>query len=111
MEQDAVKLYLKEGTAIEVLFDDGITKLYDMEKLFKKYPWVSALKDRSLFLKGRLLGWGSVVWNDEIDVDVETVYDYGDVVVSPSDADQIILGYRLKKARLKEGLTQEELSQ
>ena len=111
MEQDAVKLYLKEGTAIEVLFGDGITKRYDMVKLFKKYPWVSTLKDRSLFLKGRLLGWGSIVWNDEIDVDAETVYDCGETVASPSDADQIILGYRLKKARLKEELTQEELSQ
>ena len=46
MEQDAVKLYLKEGTVIEVLFDDGITKRYDMEKLFAKYPWVSSLKVR-----------------------------------------------------------------
>lgn len=111
MEQDAVKLYLKEGTAIEVLFDDGVTKRYDMERLFAKYPWASALKDRTLFLKGKLLGWGSIVWNDEIDVDTETVYDCGETVASPSDAEHIILGYRLKKARLKEKLTQEELSE
>ena len=111
MEQDAVKLYLKEGTVIEVLFDDGITKRYDMERLFAKYPWVSSLKDRSLFLKGRLLGWGSIVWNDEIDVDAETVYDCGETVVSPLDAEQIVFGYRLKKAWLKAELTQEELSE
>ena len=111
MEQDADKLYLKEGTVIEVLFDDGITKRYDMEKLFAKYPWVSALQDRALFLKGRLLGWGSIVWNDEIDVDAETVYDCGETVASPSDAEQIVFGYRLKKARLKAELTQEELSE
>lgn len=92
MKQDAVKLYLREGTVIEVLFDDGITKRYDMEKLFAKYPWVSALQDRTLFLKGRLLGWGSIVWNDEIDVDAETVYDCGETVASPSDAEQVVLG-------------------
>ena len=111
MEQDAVKLYLKEGTAIEVLFDDGLTKRYDMSRLFAKYPWTSALSDRSLFLKGKLLGWGSVVWNDDIDVDTETIYEFGQTVESPEDAEQIILGYRLKKARLEEELTQEELSE
>ena len=111
MEQDAVKLYLKEGTTIEVLFDDGVTKRYDMCRLFSKYPWVSALNDRKLFLKGRLLGWGSIVWNDDIDVDTETVYEFGDPVDSPEDAEQIILGYRLKKARLDNELTQEELSE
>ena len=111
MEQDAVKLYLKEGTKIEVLFDDGLTKRYDMERLFTKYPWVSALKDRGLFLQGKLLGWGSIVWNEEIDVDAETVYDCGDTVDSPADADQLIFGYRLKKARLEAELTQSELSE
>ena len=63
-----------------------------------------------MFLKGRLLGWGSIVWNDEIDVDAETVYDCGKTVASPSDAEQVVFGYRLKKARLKAELTQEELS-
>lgn len=111
MEQDAVKLYLKEGTTIEVLFDDGKTKRYDMKRLFSKYEWTSALKDRNLFLKGKLLGWGSIVWNDEIDVDSETVYEFGETVDSPADADQIIFGYRLKKARLEAELTQGELSE
>ena len=111
MEQDAVKLYLKEGTKLEVLFDDGLTKRYDMERLFTKYPWVSALKDRRLFLQGKLLGWGSIVWNEEIDVDAETVYDCGDTVDSPADADQLIFGYRLKKARLEAELTQSDLSE
>ena len=111
MKQDAVKLYLKEGTAIEVLFDDGLTKRYDMARLFIKYPWASALKERSLFLKGKLLGWGSIVWNDDIDVDSETVYEFGETVESPEDAEQIILGYRLKKARLEEELTQEEVAE
>lgn len=111
MEQEAVKLYLKEGTVIEVLFADGLTKRYDMARLFAKYPWVSALNDRKLFLKGKLLGWGVVVWNEDIDVSPDTVYEFGDTVDSPEDAEQIILGYRLKKARLEEELTQEELSE
>ena len=111
MEQEAVKLYLKEGTVIEVLFADGRTKRYDMAGLFAKYPWVSALNDRKLFLKGKLLGWGVIVWNEDIDVSPDTVYEFGDTVDSPEDAEQIILGYRLKKARLEEELTQEELSE
>lgn len=106
----AIKLYLKEGTNLEVLFDDGVTKRYDILKLSNKYPQLLALKDRDLFLKGRLMGWGGVIWNDELDVESETIYEDGETVDNNDNVSAIVLGYKLKDLRKNEGLTQEELS-
>ena len=111
MSYKAVKLYLKQDTTIRVLFDDGITKEYDVLSLSKKYPQLNALKDRKLFLKGKLFGWGGVVWNDDLDLDADTIYEDGVTVESEEKATEIILGYNIKQARLKKQLTQEELSQ
>lgn len=77
MSYKAVKLYLKQDTTIRVLFDDGIIKEYDVLSLSKKYPQLNALKDRKLFLKGKLFGWGGVVWNDDLDLDADTIYEDG----------------------------------
>ena len=50
MFHKAIDLRLLEGTALEVTFQDGIVKRYDMSVLFSKYPQLKALEDRSLFL-------------------------------------------------------------
>ena len=106
----AIKLYLREGTTFDVLFDDGITKRYDILRLEEKYPQLNALKDRNLFLQGHLLGWGGIVWNDELDVESETVYEDGDIVENTDNIQTILLGYKLKQLRKQAGLTQGELS-
>ena len=54
MFHKAVELTLLDGTAMEVQFQDGRIKRYDLSDLFDKYPQLQALKDRSLFLQGRL---------------------------------------------------------
>ncbi len=46
MFHKAVDLKFLEGTAMEVLFQDGIVKQYDISDLFSKYPQLTALKDR-----------------------------------------------------------------
>lgn len=106
----AVKLYLQEGTILDVLFDDGVTKRYDILQLSDKFPQLLALKDRNLFLKGRLLGWGGVVWNEELDVDSETIYEDGTNIDNNDNVTAILVGYRLRELRKESGLTQEELS-
>lgn len=110
MSHKAIKLYLEQNTTLKVLFEDGITKEYDVLSLSKKYPQLNALKDRSLFLKGKLFGWGGVIWNDDLDLDAETIYEDGLTVESEDKAAEIILGFNIKQARLKKQLTQEELS-
>ena len=76
----AIKLVLKEGTTFDLYFNDGLVKRYDILSLSDKFPQLNALKDRNLFKKGFLMGWSGVVWNDELDVDCETVYEEGEDV-------------------------------
>lgn len=111
MENKAVKLYLKKGTTIQILFSDGITKEYDVLELSQKYPELNALKNRKLFNSGRLFGWGGVIWNEELDLDAQVVYEDGITVKSEEKAPEIILGFQIKQARLAKQLSQLELSE
>ena len=106
----AIKLVLKEGTTFDLYFLDGVVKRYDILSLSDKYPQLNALMDRELFLKGHLLGWGGVIWNDELDISSETVFEDGiDVTNEYDDVDNVVLGYKIKQKRLELNLSQEEL--
>jgi len=108
----AIKLILKEGTTFDLYFLDGVVKRYNILSLADKFPQLNALKDRELFLKGHLLGWGGVIWNDELDVSSETVYEDGiDVSGQYDDIDATVLGYKLKQKRIENNLSQEELAE
>ncbi len=80
MLHKAVKLDYQDGTVLEVCFQDGLVKRFDLSVLFVKYPQLQALKDRDLFLSGKLMGSYGIVWNDELDLEVETVYAEGETV-------------------------------
>ena len=80
MFHKAIDLKLLEGTALEVTFQNGIVKRYDMSELFLKYPQLKALEDRSLFLSGKLMGFYGIMWNDDLDIEVETIYTDGNTV-------------------------------
>ena len=109
--KEAIKLVLKEGTTFDLYFLDGVVKRYDILWLAKKFPQLNALKDRKLFEQGKLLGWGGVVWNDELDVSSETVYEDGkDVTKEYDDIDSVVLGYKIKVKRTIRLMTQEELA-
>ena len=109
--KEAIKLVLKEGTTFDLYFLDGVVKRYNILSLAKKFPQLTALKDRKLFEQGKLLGWGGVVWNDELDVSSETVYKYGkDVSKEYDDIDSVVLGYKIKVKRTMRLMTQEELA-
>lgn len=114
MEMDyiqAIKLVLKEGTTFDLYFMDGSVKRYDILSLSDKYPQLNALKDRKLFVQGKLPGWGGVIWNDELDVGCETVYEEGtDVTNEYDDVDIVVFGYKVKHRRLELGLSQSELA-
>ncbi|MCQ2792318.1 MAG: DUF2442 domain-containing protein, partial [Bacilli bacterium] len=74
----AVKLTFLEGTKLSVLFSDGVNKIYDVMSLSKKFPQIKALNNRKLFLSGYLLGTTGIYWNDDLDLDVESVYEFGE---------------------------------
>ena len=107
----AIKMMLREKTLFDVYFLDGTVKRYDVLSLADKFPQLNELNDRSLFEKGKLLGWSTVYWNDYLDVDVETVYDEGeDVSNQYDDIDSVVLGFTIKEKRLEKNLSQEELA-
>ena len=109
--KQAIKLVLKENTTFDLYFLDGVVKRYDILSLSDKFPQLNALKDRNLFLKGKLLGWGGVVWNDELDIDSETIYEEGiDVSNEYDDIANVVIGYKIKQKRIELRLSQQQLA-
>ena len=109
MFHKATKLKFKQGTAVEVTFQDGKVKRYDMARLFSKYPQLTALKDRELFKSGKLTGYG-IVWNDDLDLEIETVYEDGEDVRTVAPAENQELGRVFAAARAAAAMSQQELS-
>lgn len=110
MFHKAIKLELKENTLLELTFQSGEVKAYDMSVLFSKYPQLTALQDRELFLQGKLMGAYGIIWNDDLDIEAETIYEEGITVriepipVALKVADAVV------NARAKVGLSQSELA-
>ena len=107
----AIKLIIKDNTTIDVYFDDGKVKRLDVLSLTNEFSQISTLKNRELFVKGKLLGWGAIQWNDEIDIDTEIIYEEGkNVSEQYDDIETVIIGYKLKEKRLSLFLSQKEVA-
>ena len=108
----AIKLILKEKTIFDIYYIDGSVKRYNILSLARKFPQLNELQDRKLFLKGKLLGWSVIKWNDDLDIEVETpYYDGVDVTNEYDDIENVILGFKIKQKRLDLELSQEELAE
>ncbi|MCR5523993.1 MAG: DUF2442 domain-containing protein, partial [Clostridia bacterium] len=73
MFHKVVKLEYGKGTTFYLTFQTGEVKKYDISVLFDKYPQLSALKNRKLFTSGKLMGGYGIIWNDDLDIETETV--------------------------------------
>lgn len=67
---------------IQVCFADGKIKDYDMNPLFEQYPVFLPLKQtKGLFQQAMVdVGGFGIVWNDEIDLDSEEIYQNGKLI-------------------------------
>ncbi len=110
MFHKAIKLEYREGTTLELTFQDGRVKRYDMSALFSRYPQLEALKDRTLFTSGKLSGPYGIVWNDDLDIEAEIVYEDGETAREEKPAAFVMVGEAVAAARAKKGLSQKELS-
>ena len=110
MFHKAVNLTFREGTSFDLLFQDGITKRYDISNLFDKYPQLKALTDRKLFLQGKLMGGYGIMWNDELDIETEIVYEDGKTISKNTTPINLLVANAVSAARAKSGLSQKELS-
>ena len=110
MFHKALSVKFLEGTALIVAFKDGTVKYFDMSTLFPKYPQLKALKNRDLFLSGELMGEYGIIWNENLDIEVETIYESGRTIeiqkVSVHEASARAVAY----ARAIAGITQKELA-
>ena len=111
MFHKAVDLEYKDGTVLEVTFQDGKIKQYDVAALFDKYPQLIALKDRELFLSGRLMGAYGIIWNDDLDIEAETIYEDGKTIQTVKPAASVMVGNAVAAARAKKGISQKELAE
>lgn len=110
MFHKAIDLKLLEGTALEVTFQDGIVKRYDMSALFHKYPQLKALEDRSLFLSGKMMGAYGIVWNDDLDIEVETIYEDGETIREDKVTVYQTSSQAVTSARAAAGISQKQLA-
>lgn len=111
MFHKAIKLEYGEGTTLELTFQDGKVKRYNMSVLFGKYPQLEALKDRELFLSGKLLGAYGIAWNDDLDIEAETIYEDGETIREEKPAAFVLVGNVVAAARARKGISQKELSE
>ena len=111
MFNKALELSFKEGTSLEVRFQDGKIKRYDMASLFNKYPQLRALEDRNLFLSGKLMGAYGIVWNDDLDIEAETIYEDGITIRTEKPVIENPAARAVAAARAVSGLSQKQLAQ
>ena len=71
---------------LNVQFSEGITKLYDVAPLFSKWPSFLALKDDNLFFSAQVdIGGYGVIWNDDLDISCDELFENGHTVKTPFD--------------------------
>ena len=57
------------------------------------------------------MGSYGIIWNDELDIETETIYEEGQTVRRVRPAASVMAGSEVAKARAKMGLSQKELSE
>lgn len=107
---NGVRITIVDDYHLKVLFEDGITKLYDIRKAIKKWPELKPLENPELFRKVNSNCWGLIVWNDELDLNLSTVYFDGETVPNDDLAEIYLLGYQVRMLRWEKNLTQAELA-
>ena len=72
---------------LQVQFSEGISKIYDVKPLFNKWAVFQVLKNEpALFAEVEVdTGGYGIVWNDELDLSCDELYENGKTVTTPFD--------------------------
>ena len=70
---DVVKVSAKPGYLLELEFENGEHRLFDMSSIMDKKPFIR-LKETNAFFAAHI-SYGTVVWPGNIDIDPETLYE------------------------------------
>lgn len=71
---------------LSVQFSEGVTKIYDVKPLFERLPVFAALQNREEFSGVTVdVGGYGVIWNDELDLSCDELWENGVRVNTPFD--------------------------
>ena len=71
---------------LSVQFAEGVTKIYDVKPLFQKIPAFKLLESNSNFVGVYVdVGGYGIIWNDELDLSCDELWDNGVEVKTPFD--------------------------
>lgn len=104
----------KENFIIEALFYGGEIKQYDIKPLFDIFPqFLAFVTVQNLFNQVAVEAGGyGISWNDELDLDAETIWEDGILIEIQKEPDvNHLLAYHLLLAREKMNITQKELAE
>ena len=104
----------KENFMIEAVFFNGQIVQYDVKSLFLVFPQFQMLEDNQELFKNVKVDQGGygISWNDELDLDAETIWEDGILIEMqiPSDINHL-LAYKLTLERERANMTQKELAE
>ncbi len=104
----------RENYIVEVLFYGGEIKQYDMKSLFSVFPQFMVFQTvAGLFQNVQVDNGGyGISWNDDLDLDAETIWEGGVLVELQKEPDlNHLLAYQLLLARESANITQKELAE
>lgn len=104
----------KENFFIEACFFNGQIKQYDMKKIFVIFPQFEILKKNDELFKCVKVDQGGygISWNDDLDLDAETIWEDGILLEIHREPDlNHLIAYQLSMVREKAHLTQKELAE
>lgn len=71
---------------LSIRFCEGVTKIYDVRPLFEQLPAFVTLKNDELFSSVAVdVGGYGVVWNDDLDISCDELWENGTRVNTPFD--------------------------
>lgn len=72
---------------LSVQFSEGVTKIYDIKPLFDRLPIFATLKDdkQTFYNVSVDIGGYGIVWNDELDLSCDELWEHGTQVHTPFD--------------------------
>ena len=73
-----LSLTATDNYSLIVSFNDGVTVDFDFKPYFQ-YKVFEKLKNKELFKKAILDRW-AVIWNDDLDIAIEAVYEKGKLI-------------------------------
>ena len=72
---------------LSIQFAEGVTKIYDLKPLFEKWPIFRNLKNDDTLLYSVEVDAGGygIIWNDNIDLSCDELFENGETVETPFD--------------------------